>query len=121
MTFTFSNNPIDKLICRFYNWRERYTHKVWNKKRHNVRCLICGEYLDSTINKDSPEECGWEHFRGWMWICHRCWGHRNFKPYIKLIDSDMLIEYFRKNDPNLDRSKIVEERDKEIRKICKNR
>lgn len=96
MVITLSNNPIDQLVCKYYNWYEKYTHKVWNKKRHYTQCIICGDVMDSAKDKYSPEECGWEQIRGQQrWICHMCDSHRNFKPYIKLIDHEARIQYYK--------------------------
>lgn len=86
MTFTFSHNPIDILNVKLMNLHEQYTHWVWNRKRHNVKCIICGKVLDSKRDLYSPEECGWGSVDKYTWICHRCLCHRDFRPYIKLID-----------------------------------
>lgn len=93
MVFTFSRNPIDRLEVWLMNKHEEYTHYVFNKKPHRVTCKICGAVLSSEKKESpSPEECGWrriEHKHGW--ICHMCDAHRNFKPYIDLVDFDERI------------------------------
>lgn len=80
---------VDRILMWFDNKYEEYTHYVFNKKPHYVRCGICGEVLSSK-NGDtpSPEECGWREFKTGGWVCHRCDAHRDFTPYIKLTDLD---------------------------------
>ena len=89
MIITFSNNPIDRFRCWLSNKYEDLTQFRWQLKHHRIECHICGEVLDSTETKFSPEQCGWKRIRKqWYkpWICHNCLEHRNFKPYIKKID-----------------------------------
>ena len=87
MQFTFSNNPIDKLICKIHNTREDLSRVKWLMgKRKKVECHICGKVLDSWKDMYSPEQCGWFRINKYMWICHSCIGHRNFRPFIEMID-----------------------------------
>ena len=87
MEITFSNNPIDRLSTWLYNRYEEYTHYCFNRKPQYVRCKICGDILSSKEKETpSPEECGWKRIDHWWWICHMCDAHRDFKPYIEMID-----------------------------------
>lgn len=117
MVFTFSNNPIDILNIKLINLHEKYTHWVWNKKHHNVRCVICGDVLDSKSHPYSPEESGWKCVDKYTWICHSCLYHRDFMPYIKLVDIDEDICYF-KDSPKLQKE-LQKVRRAMIRKIKK--
>ena len=60
MQFTLSNNPIDKLVCWFYNTKEDISPVYWiNGKQKKAECRICGDVLDSWKDKYSPMQCGW--------------------------------------------------------------
>ena len=89
MMFTFSSNPIDKLRCVIYNKTEEISEFFWHNGKHKqIECHICGDKLDSYKDLYSPIQCGWEKINKYRWICHKCLGHRNFKPYIEMIDAD---------------------------------
>lgn len=87
MVFTFNNNPIDKLYCWVENKKEDISRVCWlTGKRKKVECRICGNILDSYKDIWSPEQCGWHRVNKYSWICHRCFDHRNFRPFIEMID-----------------------------------
>ena len=88
MMFTFNNNPVDRLLCKINNEILEPLQRVrWLMgKRKKVECHICGNVLDSWKDSYAPEQCGWFRINKYMWICHRCWGHRNFRPFIEMID-----------------------------------
>lgn len=88
MQFTFSNNPIDRLSCWLHNKKEDLSGIVWLKgKQKQVECRICGDVLDSKKDIYSPMQCGWHKVDKYNnWICHRCFDHRNFIPFIEMID-----------------------------------
>jgi NAD-dependent SIR2 family protein deacetylase len=85
-------NPFDKLLVKLDNFAEQFSQYIWLHGKHKrCTCHICGEIIDSRKSKYSPIQCGWVRVRGneyRPWICHECWGHRNFKPYIEKIDKD---------------------------------
>lgn len=87
MRITFSNNPIDKLSCYIDNKKEELSRIRWLMGKHKeVECRICGDILDSYKDIWSPEQCGWHRVGKYSWICHRCMDHRNFRPFIKMVD-----------------------------------
>lgn len=87
MQFTLSNNPIDKLSCFLSNKREELSGVLWRKgKQKEAECRICRRVLDSKKDYYSPIQCGWHKVNKYNWICHRCFDHRNFQPYIEMID-----------------------------------
>lgn len=87
MVFTFNNNPIDKLVCWFYNTKEDISQVLWRKGKHKTaKCRICGKILDSHKDEYSPMQCGWHKVTKYSWICHSCFDHRNFIPFIEMID-----------------------------------
>lgn len=89
MMISASGKLKDRFICFIYNKYEDYTKYIWNRKRYIVKCRICGDILDSKYDKYSPEQCGWKKLKNdkyQPWICHQCLSHRNFKPFIHLID-----------------------------------
>lgn len=93
MQVTFSNNQINKFQCWLSNAYEKITQIRWNLKRHCIQCHICGEVLDSRVIPYSPEQCGWKRLKDqWYkpWICHSCLEHRDFKPYIKMVDEQRI-------------------------------
>ena len=97
---------IDRIICSAINKYEEFTHWYWNKKPHRVTCKICGDTMHSSVDRYSPEECGWRNIKGGSsWICHSCDAHRDFKPYTKLVDLDEEIRWF---DPNYSKRPIEE-------------
>ena len=123
MVITFSNNPIDKFSVWLMNIHEKFTHYLFNRKPQYVKCIICGEILSSKEKETpSPEECGWRtigHNRGW--ICHRCDAHRNFKPYIKLVDLDEEVKWLYPINPKypivdvmVERKSIFDDASKEL-------
>lgn len=92
MKITFLNNLISQICCWLDNEYELLTQLRWKSKHHRVKCHICGEILDSSTEKYSPEQCGWKRLKNeWCrpWICHSCLCHRDFKPYIKVIDKEI--------------------------------
>ena len=116
MKLTFSNNPLSKFDCWLCNTYEKFTHWYWNLKPHHVTCKICGEIINSKDdNSPSPEECGWRIIKGsygYGWICHSCDSHRNFRPYVKLVDLDERIRYgmdgIYKYELNKERNELLE-------------
>lgn len=67
--------------------------KRWRHKPHVVECVICGKLLQSKKDYYSPEECGWMKIvdsawgtRKYWWMCHKCFYHRDFKPFVKEAD-----------------------------------
>ena len=87
MVFTFSNNPIDRLGCWIENKKEELSRVKWRMGKHKkIECRICGDILDSRKDIWSPEQCGWHKVNKYTWICHRCMDHRNFRPFIEMID-----------------------------------
>ena len=89
MQFSLSNNPIDKLSCWMHNKREKLSQVKWIIGKHKeVECRICGDKLNNYIDMYSPMQCGWKRIGKYIWICHSCLDHRNFKPYIEQIDED---------------------------------
>ena len=87
MMFAFNNNPIDKLVCWFYNTKEDISQVLWRKGTHKTaECRLCGEILDSHKDEYSPMQCGWHKVTKYSWICHSCFDHRNFRPFIEMID-----------------------------------
>lgn len=87
MVFTFNNNPIDKLGCWIANKKEELSRVNWLMGKHKkIECRICGDILDSRKDIWSPEQCGWHKVNKYTWICHRCMDHRNFRPFIEMID-----------------------------------
>lgn len=89
MQFTLSNNPIDKLSCWIHNKKEKLSQVKWNMGEHKeVECRICGNKLNSYTDMYSPMQCGWHKVNKYSWICHRCFDHRDFRPYIEQIDED---------------------------------
>lgn len=106
---------LDNLYCHAINKYEDFTHWYWNKSPHRVRCIICGDIMNSKKDKYSPEEAGWRSIKGGKrWICHRCDAHRDFKPYVNLVDVDEEIKWAkfdiskeRLEQLDLDRKKIL--------------
>ena len=87
MKFTFSNNPISMLKCWYWNKKEDISQIIWQKgKRKRIQCRICGKVLDSWKEEYSPIQCGWHRVNKYSWICHMCFDHRNFRPFIEAID-----------------------------------
>ena len=89
MTIYLGNNVFARLLVAFDNWYEKYTTKVWVKGNYKATCAICGDTMTSSTSKYSPQECGWDQLKSsGRWICHRCLCHRNYIPYINLVDDD---------------------------------
>lgn len=89
MQISMSNNPIDKLSCYLHNKKEDLSRVHWLMgKRKKVECRICGDILDSWHDVYSPMQCGWRRIGKYVWICHSCLDHRNFKPFIDMIDEE---------------------------------
>lgn len=90
MQISISNNPIAKLSCYLHNKKEDLSQLYWiNGKRKKVECRICGRVLDSWKDKYSPMQCGWHKVDKYNnWICHRCFDHRDFSPFIDMIDEE---------------------------------
>lgn len=87
MRFTISNNPADKLLCWIYNKKEELSQIKWIAGKHKeCKCRICGDILDNRKDMYSPMQCGWHRVTKYSWICHRCFDHRNFIPFIEMID-----------------------------------
>ena len=87
MQISMSNNPIDKLDCYLHNKKEELSRVIWLMgKRKKVECRICGDVLDSWKDFYAPEQCGWHRVTKYAWVCHRCFDHRNFRPFIEMID-----------------------------------
>lgn len=87
MRISMSNNPIDRLSCWLHNKKEDLSRVQWLKgKQKKVECRICGGELDSKKDTYSPMQCGWHKVTKYSWICHRCFDHRNFRPFIEMID-----------------------------------
>lgn len=88
MNIYFGRNPIIRLQVLFDNLYEKYTHWRWNRKSNSATCNICGRIIssDDEENSPSPEERGWRKYNKYFWICHQCDAHRDFKPFIKVID-----------------------------------
>lgn len=104
MKFTLSDNPISRLSCLLDNKKEELSEIIWRKgKQKTIECRICGDTLDSYKDKYSPMQCGWHKVNKYSWICHCCFDHRNFRPFIEMIDE-------------ADR-KFYEERDMKIEKM----
>jgi len=64
----------------------------WRARPHVAECVICGKMLQSKEDYYSPEQYGWMKIidvwgtnKDW-WICHRCFYHRNFRPFIEEAD-----------------------------------
>ena len=95
MQFTFSNNPIDRLSCWLHNKKEDLSRVQWLKgKRKEVECRICGKVLDSSKDPYSPMQCGWHKVDKYNnWICHNCFDHRDFRPFIEMIDEENRKEW----------------------------
>ena len=81
-------NLKDYIEMTIDNYKEKISHVQWNLKPHHVECRICGATLRTDKCSYSPEECGWGRVDKWVWVCHRCLCHRDFKPYIPQIDED---------------------------------
>lgn len=87
MQISMSNNPIDRLSCWLHNKREDLSRVVWLMgKRKKIECRICDKILDSWNDIYSPEQCGWHRVTKHTWICHSCFDHRNFRPFIEMVD-----------------------------------
>ena len=87
MQFTFSNNPIDKLYCWIHNKREELSQVKWIMGNHKeIECGICRKKLDNWKDMYSPMQCGWHKIDKYTWICHSCLYHRDFEPFIEMID-----------------------------------
>lgn len=110
---------IDKILMWLDNKYEDYTHYVFNKKPHYVRCGICDEILSSK-NGDtpSPEECGWREFKTGGWVCHRCDAHRYLKPYVEILDLDEEIKWRKWREENVE--ELLEERNLIFEKATKD-
>ena len=95
MQFTLSNNPRDKLDCWLHNKREDLSGIIWSKgKQKTVECRICGDVLDSKKDLYSPTQRGWHKVDKYSnWICHNCFDHRNFVPFIEMIDEENRKEW----------------------------
>lgn len=92
----FLSDKLSTFLCWKSNTLEKCSHIKWNMKRTNrVECCICGDVLTSEEkNSPSPDECGWimGNRHGFKrWFCHRCVEHRDFSPYIELVDIDESI------------------------------
>lgn len=86
MQISLSNNPIDKLSCWIHNKKEELSQVKWIMGHHKeCECRICGDKLNNRRDMYSPMQCGWERV-GHTYICHSCLSHRNFKPFIEMID-----------------------------------
>ena len=89
MRISFYNNPYDRFRCWLANKYEDFTQWFWHSSPHKVKCVICGDEMHSSHDRYSPEQCGWRKIKGGPgWICHICECHRNFEPYMKLINLD---------------------------------
>lgn len=87
MQISMSNNPIDRLSCYIHNKKEDLSGVIWRKgKQKTIKCRICGNILDSHKEQYSPMQCGWHKVSKYSWICHMCFDHRNFKPFIEMVD-----------------------------------
>ena len=118
MQFTFSKNPIDRLACWAHNKYEDFARWYWHKSPHHVECCICGDTLRSDEDH-SPEECGWKNFKGTCkWVCHACEAHRDFKPYIDIIDIDDDYRWMEPGASVVYRERLTSIRREEIRKIA---
>ena len=83
------SNIISTAYVTALNTYEKFTHWYWNRKPHHVTCNICYKTLRSDECEYSPEECGWKCSKdGWVWVCHQCLYHRDFRPYIEQVDED---------------------------------
>lgn len=89
MIVYLGNNIFERLLVVFDNWREQHATKIWTKGNYKAVCTICGEIMTSSNSNYSPEECGWDRLKtSGRWICHSCLCHRNYKPYVNLVDDD---------------------------------
>ena len=88
MKFTFSSNPIDKILCKIDNEIIEPLQRVrWLiGKRKKVTCRICWDTLDSWKDMYPPEQAGWHQVNKYWWVCHRCFDHRDFRPFIDMVD-----------------------------------
>ena len=87
MRFSFSNDPISRFECFLYNKTEDLSRVHWLMgKTKEVECRICGDKLNNRKDMYSPKQCGWKKADKFTWVCHRCLDHRNFIPFIKMID-----------------------------------
>ena len=87
MMFAFDNNPISRLDCFLHNKMEDLSRVHWLMgKRKEVECRICGDKLNNLKDMYSPKQCGWKKIGKYTYVCHRCLDHRNFIPFIEMID-----------------------------------
>lgn len=88
MQISLSNNPLDKLDCFLHNKKEELSRVIWLMgERKKVKCRICGDVMDSYKDVWSPMQAGWHKVDKYNnWICHNCFDHRNFMPFIEAID-----------------------------------
>lgn len=87
MQFSLNNNLIDKLSCWVHNKKEELSQVKWIMGKHKeCECRICGDKLNNRRDMYSPMQCGWHRVTKYSWICHRCFDHRNFIPFIEAID-----------------------------------
>lgn len=83
MEITFSNNPIDKLLCCFENEViypiSRY---YYSKKKSHYQCAICGHieapYFTGEKYASITKDMGWhkiDNGKWHRWVCHHCADH----------------------------------------------
>ena len=91
MIYTFSDKFVDKINCLLFNTIYNLKHFLarfeWKRKHQYVKCIICGNKLDSLESEYSPIDCGWHQLIDYTprWICHSCADHINFLPYMDEI------------------------------------
>lgn len=87
MTFTFSNNPIDKLSCWFENSiAEPLSRYYYKHKKGYYQCVVCGRIKAPYFTDDKycsmTKDFGWHKLDNgkWSrWVCHHCADH-SFSP-----------------------------------------
>ena len=87
MQISLSNNPLDKLDCFLHNKTEELSRVIWLMgEQKKAECRICGDVMDSYKDVFSPTQAGWRRIGKYTWVCHNCLEHRNFRPFIKIVD-----------------------------------
>ena len=88
MGITFSNNPIDKLLCWFENEViEPISRYYYSKKKSHYQCAICGRieapYFTGEKYASITKDMGWhklDNGKWHRWVCHHCADHGFERP-----------------------------------------
>lgn len=83
MGITFSNNPIDKLLCCFENEViDPISRYYYSKKKSHYQCAICGRiqapYFTGEKYASITKDMGWhkiDNGKWHRWVCHHCADH----------------------------------------------